>query len=136
MQSCTDNDDRNTGKDLLGFWIGYDLDFEIKYTVYHSKRIGIMFIRVPSDAEELIPERDTPDSIFVLYHGSDGVYWGCCWADRNTFLRKGRMNPSPMPPGKPVFGAHCSVFNRFETITETLSLRPNTSVEGSRVSAF
>lgn len=117
--------DRNVGKDLLGPWIGYSKDFEIKYTPYYDEeRLGILYIRRPANMSSLEPTRDVLDCIYVLFNGIYPRFFGTCWADKTLFYRNGVMNPSPMPPGKPVFGNHHSRFNKFSTIAVGLGLGP------------
>jgi len=116
---------RNIGKDLLGAWIGYQKDFEIKWTQYCSENAGILFVRRPVGQVDVVPSRDLVDSIYVLLHGTGEWYRASCWADRELLLKKGERNPKPMPvDGNPTWGAHWKKLYPFQSITSRLGLLP------------
>ncbi len=116
----------DTGEDLLGRWIGFHKNFEIKQT---KNPRGLLFIRSGIMNKSVDVATDVRDSVYVLFTGEANRFTGRCWADRELFVANGVHNPTPLPPGRPSFGNNCGAFHPFSSIRHYLHLLPHAGGE-------
>ena len=111
----------NRGNDLPPAWTGLPMCVEVKQTRYRDASRGYLLVRPPRRTPGRMLADYDDDCLYVLMHGANGLYTLVGWADRDTLLCRGRLNPVPVRPGqRECWGIHWS---RLHNPNELISLK-------------
>jgi hypothetical protein len=107
----------NRGADLPGHFFHDGRPVEIKFTAHR----GHLLVRPPRNTPgPMLPEY-IEDSIYVLMTGERYTYEAVGWAGRSDLLRRGRLNPVPVKPGRrECWGIHADDLNPTDSLLNVL----------------